>query len=624
MNSNLAYVLTIMESLLDEASTQWPESASRFRKDLSYLRRAAEQRGLAFFTLTLPDLGKAFDRSLAEASFLASEVPLGVPMIKKRPELFGDLYMKVFCEGGKLRSDADATAVHFFRQLTYCFKKLRLDCTPEKVQGTLDEFFAVESELPPSYPCTWDDNVPYWQERHGHPLGDYARESDTYMGNRESLPWDTLRRISRYVISNLGVPDYWELEPKHGPGVVSETSGWISKYEFPHWPKKLGLFYPFDWFATGILDTIPDFSEDEPPSRLIAVPKTQKGPRLICAEPIAHQWMQQSIWRWIDGRSRNSLLSETIRFRDQEVSRMRALHASIDGSNCTIDLSAASDRLSTRLVEYIFQGSPLLDHFHASRTRYLEQNLSSKHPKRILLRKFSPMGSALTFPVQSIVFTILSLWGLKLTEGTEGDLSTIEKDLRRITVFGDDIIAPTAAYPAIERVLYSCGLKVNASKSFFKGNFRESCGMDAFRGNDVTPAYILGSYNGSPSSMATVLETSNNFHKSGFWKTASTIVSLLPEKEKKLLLIVGEDGGGLGLFSYCGRKTDHLKMIWNPNLQREECIALTVTSKVTKRQGRALSSLTQYFTERPNPQFKWTSGQASFVKLRKGLTRVPV
>lgn len=627
MNSNLAIVMAVYEGILKDASILWPTSTKSFGKDLSYLRRAAEQRGLSFFTLTLPDLGKVYDRSLSKSAFLASEVPQGIPLIKKRPELFGDLYMKVFNDSGTLRLDFDVDAIAFLRQLCYCFKKFRIECDPKRVEDTICDFYSIESQLPTSPPNTWDSDIPVWEEMSGHPHGRQRFDFDYEFSDDTGLPWDTLSSLSKRFMSALGLPNHWELEPKHGPGVVSEQEGFISKYEFPNWPRKLGLWFPYDWFGAGVLSTPHEYSEMEPPSRLVAVPKTQKGPRLICAEPISHQWMQQSTWRWLEKRIRRTSLGKSIRFRDQDFSRMRAVEASLDGSLCTIDLSAASDRLSTRLVQYIFQGPSvtevsLLDYLHAHRTRCLSQTLSENHPKTILLRKFAPMGSAVTFPIQSIVFTILALWGLKLHEGTERDFSNIDSDLERITVFGDDIIAPNAAYQSIERVLSACGLKVNADKSFSEGFFRESCGMDAFCGSDVTAAYILGSYDGSPSSMATTIETANNFHKRGLWNTAQVVVNFLPEKERKLLLVVGSEGGGLGLFSYCGRTTAHLKRKWNPNYQREESIALTVTSKVTKTQGRDLSSLTQYFTERPDPSLPWSSGQVSRVKLRKSLTRV--
>lgn len=627
MKSHIDTVLTVYEGIFLDASLRWPKLASSFGKDLSYLRRASEQRGLAFFTLTLPEYGKCLNQALASSVFLASAVPQGIPMIKKRPELFGDLYMKIFTDSGTLRDDPDVNAILFLRQLCFAAKKLRIACSKRAMEQALCEFYDIEAALPASIPQTWDSDIPVWRPMSGHPLGVQQGDVTHDFEDTSGLPWSTLQALCKAFMSELGIPDHWSLLSKHGPGAVSEQEGFISKYEFPHWPLKLDLWYPFDWFGPGVITSDYEYSWEEPASRLIAVPKTQKGPRLICAEPISHQWMQQSTWRWLEKRIRNSFFGTSIRFRDQEYSRERALSASIDGSYCTIDLSAASDRLSTRLVQYVFEGSllegdTLLNNLHAHRTRRLSQTIHAGFPKEILLRKFAPMGSAVTFPVQSIVFAILALWGVKLHEGTESNLSNLRKDMERITVFGDDIIAPNAAYQTISLVLNECGLKVNSDKSFSEGFFRESCGMDAFCGIDVTPAYILGSYDGSPSSMATTIETANNFHKHGFWNAAQAVVNTIPPKERKLLQVVSCEGGGLGLFSFCGSDRSHLKKRWNRDLQREESIVLTVTSTVTKTQGTALSSLTQYFTERPDPDVPWSSGQVSRVRLRKSLTRV--
>lgn len=624
MNSHLATVMSVMDGILLDASTTWPTATRALGKDLSYLRRAAEERGLAFFTLTLPDLGKVIDRSLAHGSFLASEVPKGIPLIKKRPKLFGELYMKVFDTSGVLLDSPDPNAILFLRQLCYVAKKYRIACDPSRVEETISGFFSTEENVPPCHPGTWDSNIPDFYPLYGHPKTPVWEERYDYVPDSMDVdyPWDDFRNFAIASIASLGDVDWWDLRPKHGPGVVSEQTGFVSKYEFPIWPQKLDQWFPYDWFATGILSPVPEYSREEPPSRLIAVPKTQKGPRLICAEPLAHQWMQQGIWWWLRRQIRRSPLGHAIRFEDQEYSRERALSASSDGSFCTIDLSEASDRLSARLVHYVFQKHPLIEGLHACRTRYLMQELSQNHPKVIKLKKFAPMGSAVTFPIQSIVFAIISAFAIKRCKGSESDLSDLKGDYEQVSVFGDDIIAPTYAYDAIAHLLSECGLKVNPDKSFKEGFFRESCGMDAFGGINVTPAYLLSAYDGSPNSMAATIETCNNFHKSGFWNAAQAVADQIPYKEKKLLPIISDKVGGLGLFSFCGSSKAHLRKVWNAEYQREESIALDVTSKVTKAQGRGLSGLTQYFTERPDPLVKWKSGQVRTVKLRKSLTRV--
>lgn len=627
MKSHSLHAIDIYEGIFDDAAMRWPRLVSRFRLDFSRLLRDVEHRGLSFLTITLPAAGKALDRALDDGSLSSAVFPQGLRLNGNRPVLFGDLFDLVFDDLGTLRVDVDVTAVYFLRQFFYCCKKLRLDCHPSKIKETLDEFFDIEESLPDPNPHTWFSDEPVWQERIGHPIRDADAalfERPPVCGVDHNSLWDRFRRYcARIVRQELGDLPWWDLNPKHGPGAVSEAYS-VVKYDFPSWPKKLENVFPYDWYGSGDLFSEVRPSDEESPSNLICVPKSQKGPRLICSEPVAHQYMQQAIWRWLEERvDRSALLNRSITFRSQENSRKRALESSHDGLLATIDLSSASDRLSARLVEYVFQGTNILEGMHACRTTELSQTISKDHFSSIRMRKFAPMGSAITFPVQSLVFFIITLFALRLTEGNSDHFRMLKEDCRRITVFGDDIIAPSSALETIKFLLQECGLKVNADKTFGGLNFRESCGCDAFQGVDVTPAYALEPYDGSPSSMATTIEVSNNFHKHGFWRTAARIVNQFPEQERKRFFIqrVGEERS-LGLCTFSEPCNDHLDMKWDLQTQRMYYKALNVTAIVKKSKGKGEASLTQYFVEKPDPLLPWESGQAGRPKLRKSLGRV--
>jgi len=607
MKSYLDLAVTVYGGIISDAIHRWPMLRSSLEKDFSYLLRASQTRGLGFFTITLPQVDKALCRALDAGDLSHFKAPQGFPWSStKGPELFRDLFAKIFDERGTLRSGPDdVDAVLFLRQLLCCCKKMKLACASSKTLEVIDEFFEIEDALPRSHEDTWDSDVPVWRDRHGHPLWGVRDEPSTpYLPGMEyhdnsRLPWNNLRAFTRRVVSELGSVDWWDLRPKHGPGVVSDKSDGL-KYEQRNWPRKLGLWFPYDWYGSGLLEGGPVPTDREPPSRLIAVPKSQKGPRLICAEPTSHQWMQQSIWRWLEGAiGKSNLLRRSIDFRSQETQRKLALNASMGAEHATIDLSSASDRLSTRLVEFIFQGHEILEGFHASRTRLLIQNISHRRPSCHLLRKFSTQGSAITFPVQTIVFTILAVWALRLHEGSSENTSTalLERDFDRVHVFGDDIIAPADALEAIKLVFHECGLKINVDKTYGGENFRESCGMDAYKGHNVTPAYILQPYDGSPSSMASVLESSNNFHTHGFWRAAEVLMDVFPNQELKLLRVVGVNDGHLGLTSFCGSHYSHLPRKWDRELHRWYTESLGITQKVVKRRGQDSASLSQYFFE---------------------------
>jgi hypothetical protein len=109
-----------------------------------------------------------------------------------------------------------------------------------------------------------------------------------------------------------------------------------------------------------------------------------------------------------------------------------------------------------------------------------------KMPKIVELNKFATMGSALTFPVQSVVFFVLTAAAVVYSRGlrpTDWALAC-----GSVQVYGDDIVVPVDALDSLRALLSAVGLKVNVSKTFSGRNFREACGIEAFRGYDCTPA----------------------------------------------------------------------------------------------------------------------------------------
>ena len=88
------------------------------------------------------------------------------------------------------------------------------------------------------------------------------------------------------------------------------------------------------------------------------------------------------------------------------------------------------------------------------------------------------MGNATTFPVQSLVFWAICVASLQ-RQGFHQPGA--------VFVFGDDIEVPSVCAQGVIDDLESFGLLVNRTKSFWRGAFRESCGVDAFKGVNVTP-----------------------------------------------------------------------------------------------------------------------------------------
>jgi hypothetical protein len=640
-------LLGLYTAIITDVCRYYPEDAPAWRRTHVHLRAIMEARGSKFFTIDLVASGKHFDRCLSDGLFTRSGLPHQRPR-KSRwvvPRLFEALLTRIFHENGVLRQDVDKTAVFLTRQLYYAAKKVRMNCDPSATFSAVEEFVDIEEVTRiPNLDWGCDDlGISCVVEHHlrdalhtdmpssvDQPPLDFG--SDPIIKDGCPMPFSALlvlcQQVADLISTDIGEITYDAVLPKHGPHAVSDLRVGESKYSFPHWPKKLERTFPAIGFAfaneglwSGLEDDpwVPQLGAHEPPSKLIAVPKTQKAPRLICSEPTAHQWMQQGVKAALLAGLKRSFLTRSIDFFDQTKSGKSALSASALGSGCTIDLSSASDRLSCWLVERFFRrNKSALEAFHAVRTRWVVNNVDKKSPKYLVLRKFTTQGSALTFPIQSIVFAGISLACTMFANGirpahSRASWRTLRKDCweyaRTVRVFGDDIIVPENAGFWVTECLSTLGLKVNTSKSFVGGKFYESCGVEAYDGVNVTPIYVLEfPVESKPGSIVSAVDSSNNLHKAGLWATASWLFERIPNRFRKRIGIFPIDSGVFGLKSFVGTDISHLKEIWNEDYQRWELSSFQPLSRQKKDPDRALSSVFQYFTERPSPQVYWSAG----------------
>lgn len=581
-----------------------PEDLSETTRDYNRIALEFSSRGLPFFTIDLPAIGKLLDRALDDGLL----VPSGAPHTRAArkgssiPRLFRGFWIRIFDEKGHLREDADVDAIAFLRTLLYLGKKLRVACATNYVTNTVKEYYRVEENLPP--PTEWWENQIYDNPgrasfgsladrvlsgffdslvpHHGDPVeGSLPREYRG--GGSDSSFLAGVQRIADRLSAQLGFIEDDELKPKHGPGAVSEEIRSGSKFNFPTWSPQLEEVLPFSEFGTHSWDSFLEGSSpsfypkvEETASKLIAVPKTQKGPRLIASEPIANQWMQQAVAFALRKRVASSDLGRTIDFFDQRPSQEAALQASKDGKHGTIDLSSASDRLSCWLVQRVFRANiRLLTLCACTRTRYLRNPKFTKFPELIRLRKFASMGSALTFPVQSIVFSILAI-----SYGVNRTGCTIREAADEVRVFGDDIIIPKDWVAGFSSMLEDLYLKVNHGKTFSAGNFRESCGMDGFRGYDVTPGYLR-----QPSGALYTREALgymavvNNLFEKGYWHLSKYLESTVRWSRK--LAVVNRRSRAFGLVTFSnGISPDLLsKVRWDHDLQEETIIVDRLVSR---------------------------------------------
>lgn len=254
-------------------------------------------------------------------------------------------------------------------------------------------------------------------------------------------------------------------------------------------------------------------------ARLRFVPKDLKVARSICMEPNVLQFFQQGIWDRIEDTLNRTPYSRWIRFRDQSYNQELATFGSATGEIDTIDLSSASDSVTLALIKGIFPRSWQIA-MRATRS----DKCFLPNGKIHSLTKFAPMGSALCFPTQSIIFASVCVYaalvyqhqvtGIDLfelltcsgiaTQRLVMDATKLFKHkldergvLEPLGVYGDDICVDRRLTDTIIDILLRLGFRVNHGKSF-RGSqaFRESCGAFALNGCRVDPMYYRIGFSG--------------------------------------------------------------------------------------------------------------------------------
>ncbi len=555
------YVL--MTNILTDVSIMCNTSMDR---DLKTIRSRVKTEGQSFFTITLPAFAKGFERCLELEHIDPSLFPAFAKVKKGSkgliPRFLSGIVSMVFDpRDGTLRKDASVEAIDAVRQVCLLFNKLTKECTNARQRKAITAFKQCEEDLAGFRLDTWSH------------YGDFR---------------DVARICFGRVFADIQESLYAHvLVPRHGPGAVVEKLRGNAKFSNRTWTSRLQRAMPADNYVfsnseawlTGH-ESLSFLSKDEePPVRVIFVPKTAKTPRVIAIEPVHMQYTQQAFMSaFVDGIESDPLLGRSIHFTDSSINSSLARKASIDKSLATLDLSEASDRVHAALAAALFGSYPDL-----RRAIFACRSAKAKLPtgEIIRLKKFASMGSALCFPVESMVFfTLCVLAGLRV-RGKPVSLPYIKDVASKITVFGDDLIVPVAWSEMCVNMIESVGLRVNRSKSFSNGSFRESCGTDAYKGHLVTPVYIRSTMPTTRQDTEGLLATvasANLFYKKGYWRTASYMRSFI-ESLHGFLPHVVESSSVVGWKSFMNYYSVER---WNSDLSRFEIHGLTVKSRTRK------------------------------------------
>jgi len=202
---------------------------------------------------------------------------------------------------------------------------------------------------------------------------------------------------------------------------------------------------------------------------LFTVPKNSDIDRVAAKEPDRNMFLQKAFGNQI----RTCLKRVGIDLNNQKNNQELARLGSITGSLMTVDLSSASDSVTYELVKRVLPS----DWFYyldlvRSKTTLVDNNV---HVNEM----FSSMGNGFTFELESMIFLAITQ-AVAYFRGVRGQIS----------VYGDDIIAPSELNLDLTSALAFCGFRINESKSFWTGPFRESCGRHWYGGRDVSPFFI--------------------------------------------------------------------------------------------------------------------------------------
>ena len=393
----------------------------------SFEKRRAH--GDEFFYHRLPSLGKDLERGLQGKFELTS------PFFKKQrnsalPTFLYELFIKIFDKEGYILEQP--IGIRDTRQLLMMFYKFEVPFSAEQLEKANQEFIERDQLVKVG---SWPDGL-----------------ADVRKNFLSLLPSDPL-----------------DIRPHHSNGASATSVTNSGKRYVRRVIPSLMRFYDAQYFFNTSSHAknwckVNKTVTTESCSRITQVPKDSRGPRTICMEPHELMFIQKGLQvKLYDHIEKYSPAKGYINFIDQTINQKLAQKYSKDRSLVTIDLKDASDMVSWDLIKYLVPP----DWFKALSASRSQETLvnGSKHT----LLKYAPMGSALCFPIEAMLF-----WSI---------CRTLTRD---VWVYGDDIIVPLDSANDCITALESYGLRINYDKTLSHGFFRESCGGDYYKGQDVT------------------------------------------------------------------------------------------------------------------------------------------
>lgn len=528
-------------------------------RDMETCLARVKEEGDSFLTITLPAFAKAFEQALDAGTIASIPFPGFRRKANGLPHFCGGFLSRVFDSRGALLDNPDVDCIRAVRQICYLFSKLERECSPKRTQAAFNQYVETDRAITNAPDEDRADLLKVWLVIFGKSLG---------------------------MVLNQ-IQDY-SLVPKHGPGATADRLKGNRKWRQREWTSRLEESFPMDQYlipnhryVSGLSSIRVLEPREERPVRVVSVPKTLKTPRIIAIEPTCMQYMQQALFRSIRAALSANELDQLVGIDDQEPNRRLADLGSRGAGFATLDLSEASDRVSNQLVfELTRPFGDLAAAIQACRSKRADVPGHGV----IRLRKFASMGSALCFPIEGMVFSAISILGVIRARALPLSSSVIQRVAKEVRVFGDDIIVPVDSAQVVSDTLEVFNLKVNRHKSFWNGQFRESCGKDFFNGEDVSVVRFkrdVPRTTADARGVVSLFSFRNLAYLAGFWRTARLADSLL-ESLRIPLPRVASTSPLLGRLSYLGYDTlRYDKHLHSPLVRGAQVVARPPTSSLS-------------------------------------------
>lgn len=538
--------------LFSDLKTLYPDKVALLCQDFRTLQSRVQAEGLSFATTTLPLLGKAVDQSLESGVFQCPREFKRARLATAIPAFLQGMLEHAYDPDGRLVG-WDPGKLRAVRTVCYLLYKLEVPYPPSVERAALEAFVKTEEEMV-------DYRVP---------------AESRVLGLAQAICGDVF----------LGF-DPKNIVPRHGPGAVATGESGEEKWRFARRYDSIHQLYPYyEYFIVSgdhLLDTIRMYRELKRVSagvaKVVLVPKDSRGPRIISEEPLEYQWIQQGYMRaLVPFLEETSVTRGQVNFTDQTVNQQLAISSSMTKEYATLDLKDASDRVPNSLVEFLIPPG-VVRSLQAIRTP-----ATTLPDGRVLqLRKFAAMGSAVCFPIEAVVFWSLAVAAISVKEGRYyGELAN------RVFVYGDDIIVPSEHVDAVVEALEAGNLRVNRNKSFVDGDFRESCGVDAYKGSNVTPTRIRTPWSENPSD-GSVYESwiaySNHLRDGGFHYASDYMIDQVERVWGKVPHGVATSGFPCRIeksyvLALCLNDDKRIRLRFNTELHRAEAKVLVLRTK---------------------------------------------